>query len=224
MAARILAFVNQKGGPGKTTLAMSVAGELGGRGFRVLVADADPQGTAARWAASAPDARPFPATVEAVPEMPDRLNAALRTRVRSHHFLIVDCPPSAHSAISHSALLLADLAIVPVIPSPPDLWAGLAIRQVIQSVQSRRPAGAPLARLVVNRRKAGTRLATRIHDLLPQYGIPPFNTLVGEREAFRHAAAGGCTVRDLPRAQNATAEIFALTAEILALLSLDPSS
>ena len=221
-APRILVFVNQKGGPGKTTLAMSVAGELGRRGLRVLVADVDPQGTASRWAASAPADTPFPATVEAVPGMPNRLHGALRARLRSHQYLLVDCPPSADSPISHAALLLADLAIVPVVPSPPDLWAGLAIRQVIQSVQSHRPAG-PIARLVINRRKAGTRLATQIRDLLPQYGIPAFNTFIGEREAYRHAAAGGCTVRDLRRAQVATAEIFALTEEILALLSQEPS-
>jgi chromosome partitioning protein len=63
MSAQIVAVVNQKGGSGKTTLAMQLAGTLGKRDERVLVVDADPQGTATRWAASASDGTPFPAAV-----------------------------------------------------------------------------------------------------------------------------------------------------------------
>ena len=63
MRAKIIAAVNQKGGSGKTTLSMQLAGALARRGHEVLIVDADPQGTATRWAASAEDEKPFPATV-----------------------------------------------------------------------------------------------------------------------------------------------------------------
>ncbi len=220
MPARIVVLANQKGGPGKTTLAMCVAGELARRGHRVLVADADPQGTATRWAASAPASKPFPARVVATSGAADRLRDELRSRLPDYDFIVVDCPPSAESPVSRSALLVADLAIVPVVPSPPDLWAGLAIRQVIAGVVQVRPG--LKARIVVNQRKAGTRLALKTRELLPEYGIPVLNTQVGDREAFRHAAAGGLTVADVPRAQLAQAEVFGLTHEILNLLEEDP--
>ena len=60
---KIIALVNQKGGPGKTTITMHLAGTLARRGFKVLVVDADPQGTATRWAASAPDEAAFPTNI-----------------------------------------------------------------------------------------------------------------------------------------------------------------
>lgn len=220
--ARIVVLANQKGGPGKTTLTMCLAGELGRRGHRVLVADADPQRTATRWAASAPAASPFPAKILATSGDSTRLRAELRSELRNYDYILVDCPPSAESPISHSALLVADLAIVPVIPSPPDLWAGLAIRQVIAGVAQVRPD--LKVRLVVNQRKAGTRLASKTRDLLPEYGIPVLNTQVGDREAFRHAAAGGLPIGAVPRAQLAQAEIFGLTHEILTVLEEDTVS
>ena len=216
-AARIIALVNQKGGPGKTTLAMHVAGELARRGGRTLIVDADPQATATRWAASAPERAPFPASIAGLAHAGNALHRELRKYVAPYDWIVVDCPPSADSPLSASALLVADLALVPVVPSPPDIWAGLAISKVINQVaainQDLR------AGLVINRRKAGTRLAGRTLDLLPRYGIPILDSQVGDREAFRHAAAAGVTVADLSRATTAAAEIAALTDEVVAILN-----
>ena len=130
---------------------------------------------------------------------------------------MVDCPPSADSPISRSALLVSDLALVPVIPSPPDLWAGVAIRQVLDDVMAVNET--LVARLVVNQRKPHTRLAARTQDLLPRYGIPVLATQIGDREAFRHAAAAGLTVADLPRARPAAAEIEAFTDKVVAIMN-----
>ena len=130
---------------------------------------------------------------------------------------MVDCPPSADSPLSQSALLVSDLALIPVIPSPPDLWAGVAIRQILDTVM---PLNEDLvARLVVNQRKPHTRLAARTLELLPRYGIPVLATQIGDREAFRHAAAAGLTVADLPRARPAAAEIEAFTDEVVAIVN-----
>ena len=114
-------------------------------------------------------------------------------------------------------MLVSDLALVPVIPSPPDLWAGVAIRQVLDDVMAVNET--LVARLVVNQRKPHTRLAARTQDLLPRYGIPVLATQIGDREAFRHAAAAGLTVADLPRARPAAAEIEAFTDKVVAIMN-----
>jgi chromosome partitioning protein len=214
--ARIIALVNQKGGPGKTTVAMHLAGELARRGARVMVADADPQGTATRWAAAAPEDLPFPAAVAGLAATDDRLHRELQEFLAAFDYIVVDCPPSADSPISRGALLVADLALVPVIPSPPDLWAGVAIGQVIANVTAINET--LQARLLVNQRKPHTRLAASLTEVLPRYGITVLDTQIGDREAFRHAAAGGITASDVPRAGAAAAEIERLTDEVLAVL------
>ena len=90
-------------------------------------------------------------------------------------------------------MLVSDLALIPVIPSPPDLWVGVAIRQVLDTVM---PLNEDLvAWLVVNQRKPHTRLAARTLELLPRSGIPVLATQIGDRDAFRHAAAAGLHCR-----------------------------
>ena len=79
------------------------------------------------------------------------------------------------------------------------------------------------SRIVINQRKPRTKLAERTLALLPQYGIPVLRTHIGDREAFRHAAAGGITVAQIQRADSAAAEIAALTDELLAILEGAPA-
>lgn len=215
--ARIIALVNQKGGPGKTTIAMHLAGTLARRAFKVLVVDADPQGTATRWASSAPADAGFPADVAGLGSADVKLHREVKKFFARYDFIVIDCPPSAESPVSQSALLIADLCLVPIIPSPPDLWAGVVIRKVIEAASSinRRLQ----ARLLINQRKPNTRLATKTLELLPEYRIPLCATQIGDREAYRHAAAYGKTVHHLgSKATSAVREVEALTSEILSVM------
>src|ERR1051326_241416 len=137
MTARIIAVTNQKGGSGKTTLSMQLAGTLARRGRKVMVVDADPQGTATRWAASAEDDKPFPASVVGLSAASAKVHREVKKFVDDYRYIIIDCPPAADSPVPQSALLVADLALVPVIPSPLDMWAAVGIREVISNVGDR---------------------------------------------------------------------------------------
>jgi chromosome partitioning protein len=216
MPARVIAIVNQKGGAGKSTLTMHLAGSLGRRQYKVLVVDADTQGTATRWAASAPDDAPFPAAINGLNAAEDKVHREVAKFVDDYHYIVIDCPPALESIIPRSALLIADLALVPVVPSPPDLWAAVGIRRLIESTQLNNTA--LKAKLVINDLEPNTTVAQKVRDIFPEFGIPFTASVIHHRTAYRQAAAYGSTVHTLKRAQAAIAEIEALTTEILLLL------
>lgn len=217
MSAKIIAVVNQKGGAGKTTVSMQLAGTFGRRGKKVLVIDADPQATATRWAASAADERPFPATISGLSAAGEKVHREVRKYVEDFDIIVIDCPPAADSPVPQSALLIADVGIVPVVPSPLDLWASVGIGKVIENIRDLNEQLQPV--IMVNQCQVNTSLAKEAMDVLPQFGIPVLKTRLHHRTAYRQSAVFGGTVHDLgPRAAQAIAEVDALTDEITKLL------
>jgi chromosome partitioning protein len=213
MSARIIAVVNHKGGVGKTTLVMQLAGTYARRGLKVLVVDADPQGTATRWAAAAPDGTPFPAAVVSLSAAEGKVHREVAKFADDYVCILVDCPPAVDSHAPQSALLIADLVLVPVIPSPLDLWAAVGIRQVI--AHTRTVNSALQARLVLNALEPRTALAKDVLDLLPEFGIAVAQTALHHRTAYRQSAVFGGTVHTLGRkAAPAIAEVEALADEV----------
>jgi chromosome partitioning protein len=211
MSARVIAVVNQKGGAGKTTLAMLLAGALADARTRVLVADADPQNTASRWASAGEG---FPARVEDLSGEEGKLHKHLRKRSEDFDYIVIDSPPAASAPVTLSALRLAHQALVPVIPSPLDLWASLRIREAIDSARAKNPALA--ARIVVNQAQLNTVLAREVLELLPEFGIPMLAAQLKQRTAYRQCAALGTTVAALgSRAGIASLEVEALRREVV---------
>ena len=216
MSARIIAVVNQKGGAGKSTLAMLLAGSLAEDGKTVLVADADPQNTALRWATAGEG---FPADVEDV-STEDKLHKHLKKRLGDYDYIVIDTPPAATAPVTASALRIAHLALVPVIPSPPDLWASLRIREAIQAAMADRNPDL-IARLVVNQAQLNTVLAREVLALLPEFGIPMLAAQLKSRTAYRQCAALGAGIAALgSRAALASLEVEALRREVEFLLAL----
>lgn len=221
MLAQIIAVVNQKGGAGKTTVSMQLAGTLGRRRKKVLVIDADPQATATRWAASAGDDSPFPATISGLSAAGDKVHREARKYVGDFDFIVIDCPPAADSPVPQSALTIADVGIVPVVPSPLDLWASVGIGKVIETIRDLNDQLRPV--IVVNQVQLNTAIAKEALGVLPQFGIPLTKTRLHQRTAYRQSAVYGGTVHDLgSRAAQAIAEVDAFTNEILNLLKTAP--
>ena len=156
MPAKVITICNQKGGPGKTTLTMQLAGTIARRGFKVLVVDADPQGSATRWAASAEEV-PFPAPVVGLSVANAKVHREVQKLMDDYQIILIDCPPAVDSPIPQSALLISDLALVPIVPSPLDMWASVGIRQVIENAQHINET--LQARLVLNQHQPNTTLA-----------------------------------------------------------------
>lgn len=221
MSAQIIAVVNQKGGAGKTTVSMQLAGTLGRRRKKVLVIDADPQATATRWAASAGDDSPFPATISGLSAAGDKVHREAKKYVADFDFIVIDCPPAADSPVPQSALMIADVGIVPVVPSPLDLWASVGIGKVIDTIRDLNDQLRPL--IVVNQAQLNTSIAKEALEVLPQFGIPLAKTRLHQRTAYRQSAVYGGTVHDLGgKAAQAIAEVDAFTNEVLKLLKSPP--
>lgn len=213
MAAKVITLANQKGGTGKTTLCMQIAGTLARRGAATLVIDADRQGTATRWADSADRAAPFPARVIAHAEDSGPVHDRISLYRERYDYILVDCPPAVESPALRSALLVSDLCIVPVIPSPADLWSTVGIRELIYRMARANPK--LRARLVANMCQPHTRVAREILDIMKEFGIRLMRTRVHLRTAYRQSALFGTTVAGLNGvASLAIDEIDALTGEV----------
>ena len=216
MTARIIAVVNQKGGSGKSTLSMLLAGALAEQGKQVLVADADPQNTSLRWATAG---KGFPADVEDVSGDEGKLHKHLKKRRDDYDFIVIDSPPSAMAPVTHSALKIANLALVPVIPSPLDLWASLRIRDAIHAASEKNAFLE--ARLVVNQAQPNTVLGREVLAMLPEFGIPMLAAQLRQRTAYRQCAALGTTLNALgSRAAIAGMELDALRREVEFILAI----
>ena len=217
MKAKVIAVVNQKGGAGKTTVAMQLAGSLGRRGLKILVVDADPQGTSTRWAASADDSRPFPATVVGLSAAQGKLHREVKKLMDDYEYIVIDGPPASDSPVAQSALMIADLALVPIIPSPLDMWASIGIKKGIEDASDMNEG--LKSRLVVNQCQPNTRLAKDVLDLLPKFGIKMAKSQFHQRTVYRQSAVFGQTVHDFgAKASPAIEEVEMLVKEVLELL------
>lgn len=216
MTAKIIGVVNQKGGSGKTTTSMALAGALAERGLKTLVVDADPQGTASQWAAAASDARPFPATVVSLAAAGGKIAREIRPHVGNYDRIIVDCPPALDSLVPASVLVIADLAIVPVTLSPADLWATRGVKALVENAQAMNEG---LRAYVLPNRVQRTVIATQVLEVLADVGLPVLSARLGQRAAFAEACLAGTTLAGLgSSAATAAEEIAALAHEVERLL------
>lgn len=206
-----IALLNQKGGTGKTTLAVQIACGLSRKGS-VSLMDLDPQGSSTHWLEQMAqrEASPAPQLV-AWPEgrWSDDTEDMFGTQ-----FLVVDCPPAAADARTAEALAQMDWLIVPMMPSPVDLWASWRLVETLHQARARNPR--LKARLVINQAEPGSALSTAMREALTEFGVPAMNTVVRKRAAFRTAALEGVSVYDLGRrGAAAVAEIEAILEELL---------
>jgi len=208
-------FASRKGGCGKSSLAIAVAWELHARGARVLLVDADEQGTAREVAAIATEqGKPSPTCVAMGAGMhrPDQLPQL----AEAFEHVIIDSPGAA-AAVVRSALMLADLAVVPVGASPADLWGARDTLDLIEAAQEIRPE--LRAALVLTRIQGRTALGRGARAVAEQAGLPVLEAETTYRVAWPESLAAGCGVSVYAPRDRAAEEVRALVAELLAAVS-----
>jgi chromosome partitioning protein len=207
----VIALLNQKGGVGKTTLSVHLAAVLAEK-HKVLLVDADPQESALDWSAqrgSGQFANMFP--VVGLPK--DSLHRELAQIARDYAYVIIDGPPGANK-IARSAVVASDMVVIPVQPSPYDLWATDEIERIIDECEPVKPL--LLTRFLINRLIPGTTLGNEIHEEIGKRNFSAFETTIRNRTEYAKAAARGMTALETEPRGPAAAEIRAWTAEVLA--------
>lgn len=216
MTAKIVTVINQKGGSGKTNVAMTLAGSFGSRGYATLVVDGDMQGTATQWYATVPENETFPAKVINLSAAGGQIGRAMKDHVDAYEIVLVDTPGSLRDSVPLASLLLSDLALVPMIPAPGDLWA---TSQLLELVNQARSINAGLDVRVVPNMVQATTLADAALEALQTVGLPITSSFLSLRTAYRHALAAGTTVLGL-KDPKAIEESEGLADEVLELMKL----
>jgi chromosome partitioning protein len=209
MPARTIALANLKGGCGKSTLALNIAAGLARRGSTTLV-DADPQGALLHWADWAGSEGDLPALLQAGSNPGEVLGQA----AHDNHYVVVDCPPSVDMDITGQCLLQADLVLIPVLPSPLDLWASAG---TVAAVERARQVNPRLrAWLVLNQTEPRSAMSRAIGGAVASLDVPLLDTRIRRRAAYRTSAVEGRSVYQLgTRGAAAMNEIEDLIQEVL---------
>lgn len=183
----IVALAGQKGGAGKSTLAVCLAVEAMARGRRVLMVDADPQGTARTWAEVAAErGEPTPTAITMGASM--HRDGQLRALAAGYDLTFIDCPPR-HGEIQRAALMVCDRALIPCGPSAPEVWSLGDTTALLAEARALRPELAVMAVLsrVQSRTAVGAGGATSVGEA----GLPVADVRLGFRVAYQEALVCG---------------------------------
>jgi chromosome partitioning protein len=204
----IIGLLNQKGGVGKTTLSVNLAASLSRTGARVLLIDADPQGSALDWAAARQSEPLF--SVVGFPRA--TIHKEIAQLGQGYEHIIIDGPPRV-TDLARSAIMASDIVVIPVQPSPYDIWAA---EEVVKLITEARVYKENIKSVfVVNRKITNTAIGRDVRDALAAYPVHVLNASVAQRVVFAEAAAQGQAIFEIDPAGPAVAEMEAVAAELM---------
>ncbi len=205
-----IVITNQKGGVGKSTIAVHLAVWLHDQGHRTALLDADKQRSSSQWAQLAEPNL----TVQSA-DTPDACLTQAKRLLADYEYVIGDGPGGIDD-VSRTMLLLADLALFPISPSILDVWSvqqATSILRYAQQINGGRPAG----RLILNKMRTRDTISRELIHAAPGLGLEVATSVLRDLQAYRDAAQQGTTVTRMGhKGAMASQEIVRLFHEILA--------
>jgi chromosome partitioning protein len=203
---KTISILNQKGGVGKTTIAVNLCYGIAVKRFRVLLVDADPQGSVKDWQGIAGEG-----AFSIIHYAQDDLYKEISALGKGYDHIVIDGPPGKES-VTKSILTISDLVIIPVRPSILDLWSSREIVELVTQAREIRPLE---GRLLVSQKAPGTRLGKEARESLSGLGLEIFETEISLRIAYAEAMISGRPVMEYDLESEAAREIKNLTREVL---------
>ncbi|ABM73417.1 peptide transporter [Shewanella algae] len=204
---KVIAVLNQKGGSGKTTISTNVASWLHSQGESTLLVDLDPQGSASDWA----DAREGDELCPVV-RMGKSISRDLPKIARDYDWVVIDGAPQV-SELAAAAVRAADVVLIPVQPSPYDIWACSDLVELLKARQEVTD-GHPRGAFVISRAIKNTRLSGEVMQALEGYELPIFANGTTQKVDYANTAKWGGSVVDLEDEHKARFEIKMLVKEL----------
>lgn len=195
----VIAFVGNKGGVGKTTLTVNFASGLAVKN-KVVIIDSDPQGSSLQWH----DMSANPRDNLQVVAVEDDLVAQLKSLKSTYKHIVIDCPPYVQSPQTAAVLKVVDIALIPVQPSPMDLWATVHIEKVVDESKQFNPNLDVL--LIINQLELRTTFSRLMRDALSEIQFSVAKTAIRRRAIYRNIALEGKSVFDVGRQGHKAAE------------------
>jgi chromosome partitioning protein len=211
--SKIIAILNQKGGSGKTTIATNLTRALQiETNQRVLLVDSDPQGSARDWNAASDGG-----LVPVIGMDRPTLSKDIQAIKDNQDWIVIDGAPQI-AELAVSAIKCADVILIPVQPSPYDIWACEDLVDIIKTRQEV-TGGKPKAAFIISRSIKNTQLSKEIGEALKGYDLPVFKSFTSQRVVYAKSAAIGSSVLDMEPNGDATKEIMSIVKELKDFIS-----
>ncbi|MBK4216071.1 ParA family protein [Paracoccus caeni] len=210
MAGKIITVAQQKGGSGKTTVAVNLAVALHQRGHSVALVDTDPQGSMGRWFIERMQAQGEDEAMDFSTSSAWGASYESEKLKKRFDYVIIDTPPKIDSDL-RPALRVADLVLVPVATSHVDLWATEGVLDLARREK------APVL-VVLNRVRPNTRLSVEVAEKAAELGAEVADAQLANRVAYAETLGLGLGATERAKDRAAREEIVALTDEVLGVI------